>query len=204
MTDAAGEHYLHLDFDQSGEPAAGQRAGPGDGDGRQPPGLGGHDHPAGAPGQPVRGFAQRAYFVEQGTPLKVDFIVTDLDGKPVADRPVDRAGRAAGVEIPRRRPGRKKKPTCRLCELGSAGQPVTCTFETPVGGTYRITATVTDEQGRTEPEPPHPLGERREAPARARGGARRSHADPRQRNLPAGRRGARSWCRRRSARPRAC
>ena len=29
------------------------------------------------------------YFVGRGTPLKVDFIVTDLDGNAVADRPVE-------------------------------------------------------------------------------------------------------------------
>ena len=87
-------------------------------------------------------------FVERGTPLKVDFIVTDLDGNPVADRPVEVQRRPAGLEIPGRRAGRKWKPTCRPAASGSAQTPVTCTFETPLGGTYRITATVTDDQGR--------------------------------------------------------
>ena len=34
------------------------------------------------------------------------------------------------------------------CTVDPATEPVRCTFETPEGGTYRITATVTDEQGR--------------------------------------------------------
>ena len=37
---------------------------------------------------------------------------------------------------------------CADLQLGSQAEPVTCTFETPVGGSYQITATVTDEQGR--------------------------------------------------------
>ena len=42
------------------------------------------------------GLRSDRYFVERGTPLKVDFIVTDIDGKPVADRPVE--VRAARLE----------------------------------------------------------------------------------------------------------
>ena len=34
------------------------------------------------------------------------------------------------------------------CSMLSALQPQTCSFDTPVGGSYRITALVTDEQGR--------------------------------------------------------
>ena len=34
------------------------------------------------------------------------------------------------------------------CKLGSTTEPVTCVFETPVGGRYQITAVVTDELGR--------------------------------------------------------
>ena len=35
------------------------------------------------------GLRSDSYFVEKGTPLKVDFIVTDLDGNPVENRPVE-------------------------------------------------------------------------------------------------------------------
>ena len=35
------------------------------------------------------GLRSDSYFVENGTPLKVDFIVTDLDGNPIENRPVE-------------------------------------------------------------------------------------------------------------------
>ncbi len=34
------------------------------------------------------GIRSERYFVGRGTPLKIEFIVTDLDGNPVSDRPV--------------------------------------------------------------------------------------------------------------------
>jgi uncharacterized protein YfaS (alpha-2-macroglobulin family) len=34
------------------------------------------------------------------------------------------------------------------CTVGSQAEPVSCTFETPLGGRYQITATVTDSLGR--------------------------------------------------------
>ena len=86
------------------------------------------------------GLRSERYFVERGTPLKVDFIVTDLDGNPVADRPVEVQRRPPGMEIPRRAIGRKKKSTCRNAARVPRRNPVTCTFETPIGGSYRITA----------------------------------------------------------------
>jgi hypothetical protein len=47
-------------------------------------------HPAGAPGKTCTwACAASATFVERGEPLKIDLIVTDLDGNPVADRPVE-------------------------------------------------------------------------------------------------------------------
>ncbi len=86
-------------------------------------------------------------FVDRGTPLKVDFIVTDLDGNPVADRPVE--VRAARLEWKYRSGSwQEEEADVQTCSQGSQAEPVTCEFDTPVGGTYRITATVSDEQGR--------------------------------------------------------
>jgi hypothetical protein len=42
-------------------------------------------------------------FVQRGEPLRVQAIVTDLDGKAVAGRPLALARRAAGVDAPGRR-----------------------------------------------------------------------------------------------------
>ena len=86
-------------------------------------------------------------FYEQGKPILVDAIVTDLDGKPVADRPIDlravrlewqwNKGTWSEVEVGEQR-----------LTLGSQAQPVSGSFDTPEGGTYRLTAKITDAQGR--------------------------------------------------------
>ena len=87
-TDASGTHYLGLDFNQQGDP----------GQDPQPQSVVAQAtvmdvnrqawsstttllvHPA----DPYIGLRSDRYFVERGTPLKVDFIVTDLDGNPVS------------------------------------------------------------------------------------------------------------------------
>ena len=88
------------------------------------------------------GLRSDRFFVERGTPLKIDFIVTDLDGNPVADRPVE--VRAARLDWKIKDGNwQEEEADVQTCSQGSAKEPVTCTFDTPVGGTYRITATVT-------------------------------------------------------------
>ncbi len=86
-------------------------------------------------------------FVEREEPLPIEAIVTDLDGRPVT-----------GVEITMRASRmewryvndewREEALAPQNCIIESAAQPVRCTFETPEGGTYRITAEVTDPEGR--------------------------------------------------------
>jgi alpha-2-macroglobulin len=149
-TDAGGTHYLRLDFDQVS--------------------LGANPQPVSVlasasvmdvnrqawssstsllvhPASLYVGLRSDRYFVERGTPLKVDFIVTDLEGKPVADRPVEI--QAARLEWKYQDGNWQNVPTdIQKCQQGSAATPVTCTFETAVGGEYQITATVTDESGR--------------------------------------------------------
>ncbi len=87
------------------------------------------------------------YFVEKGTPIKVDMIVTDLDGNPAEDRMVN--ARAARLEW-KFRDGRwsQEEADVQNCDIASMKEVVTCQFETPVGGTYRISAEVSDEKGR--------------------------------------------------------
>ena len=93
------------------------------------------------------GLRSDRYFVERGQPLKIDFIVTDLDGEPVEDRLLEM--QAARLEW-KYRGGEwlEEEVDTQECNLGSTTEPVTCVFETPVGGSYQITAVVTDELGR--------------------------------------------------------
>ncbi|WP_420627315.1 alpha-2-macroglobulin family protein [Candidatus Leptofilum sp.] len=83
-------------------------------------------------------------FVEQGEPLEIETIVTDIDGAAVAGTAVSIT--AARLEW---NYGSGYQPVETLhCNVSSTTEPVTCTFDTDKGGTYEITAVVTDAQGR--------------------------------------------------------
>jgi len=150
-TDASGTHYLGLDFNQKGDPAKDP----------QPQSVVAQAtvmdvnrqawsstttllvHPA----HVYIGLRSDRYFVERGTPLKVDFIVTDLDGNAIENRAVEiTAGRLEwktknGIWV-------EEVVDVQTCSLLSKPEPATCSFETPLGGSYQITAIVTDELGR--------------------------------------------------------
>ena len=147
LTDSTGTHFLHLDFaeDNGSRPLSIQAQATVMDVNRQA----WTDtttllvHPANL----YVGLRSQRYFVELGTPLEIDFIVTDLDGNPVVDRPVE--VRAARLEWKYSGSSWKQvEVDIQTCKLGSKEEPVTCTFETPIGGTYQITALVTDELGR--------------------------------------------------------
>ncbi|MEK6752073.1 MAG: alpha-2-macroglobulin family protein [Chloroflexota bacterium] len=147
-TDASGTHYLGLDFNPQGDPAKNP----------QPYSVMAQStvtdvnrqawssattlliHPADV----YIGLRSESYFVERGTPLDVNFIVTDLDGNPIENR---------AVEITAGRLDWKYKNgdwveevvDVQICSLLSAPEPDSCSFETPLGGQYQITAIVTDK-----------------------------------------------------------
>ena len=94
------------------------------------------------------GIRSQEYFVERGKPIELDLIVTDLDGNPVPDHQIEvNAARLewkyTGGEW------QEQEVDPQTCQLGSQSEPVACTFETPLGGRYRITAQVNDQFGRT-------------------------------------------------------
>ena len=146
-TDATGTHYLRLDFegDTGGRPVSVSADATVMDVNRQAwtSNTSLLVHPASL----YVGLRSERYFVERGNPLKIELIVTDLDGLPVGDRPVEVT--AARLEW-KFRSGywQEVEADVQTCKVGSGSQPVTCTFETPIGGTYRITATVVDEMGR--------------------------------------------------------
>ena len=150
-TDASGTHYLNLKFNQKGDPAQDP----------QPQSVVAQAtvmdvnrqawsstttllvHPADL----YIGIRSDRYFVGRGTPLKIDFIVTDLDGNAVADRPVEiTAGRLEWKN--RNGTWAEEVIDVQTCSVLSKPEPDTCSFETPLGGSYQITAQVTDELGR--------------------------------------------------------
>ena len=147
MTDASGTHYLKIDLESGGKPEplsvlaqatvmdVNRQAWTGT--------TSLLVHPA----RLYVGIRSPQYFVERGVPLRVDLIVTDLDGKPVDDRPIQ--ARAARLEWKYRNGSwSEEEVDVQTCQVGSSTEPVSCKFETNLGGTYRITATITDEKGR--------------------------------------------------------
>jgi uncharacterized protein YfaS (alpha-2-macroglobulin family) len=86
-------------------------------------------------------------FVQHGEPLKLDAIVTDLDGKAVAGRKVQ--VHAVRLDWDWSEDGYNvKEVDPRDCELTSSDKAERCTIPTGEGGMYRVSATITDDQGR--------------------------------------------------------
>lgn len=146
ITDAAGVHRLKLDFDAvvPAEPTSVHVEATVNDVNRQA-WTGSTDllvHPATL----YVGLRTDRMFVEREEPLAVEVIVTDLDGKPAAG--VDVQLSMARLEWTWQDDGYQEqelKP--QPCAVKSKTEPVTCTFETPEGGTYRIRATVVDAAG---------------------------------------------------------
>jgi alpha-2-macroglobulin len=147
QTDAEGKHYLKLNFDSSAGPRPVSVAAQATVMDVNRQAWTGSTNLLVHPANIYVGLHSDRYFVERGTPLKIDFIVTDLEGKPVTDHLVDL--QAARLEWKNRGGSwSEEEVDIQKCSQGSQDKPVTCTFETPVGGTYRITATITDDHGR--------------------------------------------------------
>ncbi len=147
VTDAAGNHYLQLDFDGM--------------DGAKP-----YNVTAAAtvmdvnrqawssstsllvhPSSLYVGLRSDRTFVRQGAPLDIDLIVTDLDGNPQADVVIEVT--AARLEWRTERGvWQQVEADGQTCTVASAAEPVTCSFATDKGGEYQITAVVTDSSGR--------------------------------------------------------
>ena len=102
------------------------------------------------------GLRTARYFVEQGEPLSVEVVVTDIDGNAIEGHGA--VVRAALLDWEYRqgmwREIEKESQECAVKTTAAAGPDDTelefasCTFDTGVGGQYRITATVVDGAGR--------------------------------------------------------
>lgn len=93
------------------------------------------------------GLKRERYFVEQGQPIHVDLLVVDRDGKVRPGRPVE--VEAVRLDWDFGAVGWQSQDKDRqVCKATSGGKDERCSFETPEGGTYRITATVRDDKGR--------------------------------------------------------
>jgi uncharacterized protein YfaS (alpha-2-macroglobulin family) len=146
-TDASGKHRLRIDFDSVNPPrpsvvTAGARV---------------QDvnrqtwnstatflvHPADL----YVGLKSDKTFVQQGEPLVVQSIVTDLDGKAIANRDVKlRTVLLDWKQVKGEWKQVEENP--QDCAIQSGADAVTCTFVSKEGGTYRVTAMIHDDHGR--------------------------------------------------------
>lgn len=83
-------------------------------------------------------------FVQQGEPVAVKAIVTDLDGKLVEGREIKMVATRLGY---RQEDGSwtRFETDPQECSIRSSNSAVTCTFETKTGGDYTVRATVRDD-----------------------------------------------------------
>jgi len=146
-TDGGGRHVLRLDFDGGGPPRAmNVRAEASVQDVNRQSWTSASDllvHPASV----YVGLKSDRYFVQRGQPLSIDLIVVDLDGRAVPGRPV--AVRAERLDWKQEKgQGKEVVAEQQDCAVTSAADASRCTFTTKEGGPYRITAQVTDTEGR--------------------------------------------------------
>ena len=149
-TDATGTHYLQIDFDGPDVdlPTSVRAEATVFDVNRQA--WASHTDLLVHPAEYYVGLRSDRTFVERGTPLRIDAVVTDIDGELVAGRSVEVvAGRLEWVqnngtwseEL-------ADETTCTITSTADVtDQSMRCEFPTEVGGTYRITAIVTDGAG---------------------------------------------------------
>lgn len=87
-------------------------------------------------------------FVERGQPLKVEVVVSDLDGKLVAGRKLEVRATRLEWRRERGRGYREVEVEPQSCSVTSEAKPVPCSFKTEKGGSYRIAAATRDDEGR--------------------------------------------------------
>ncbi|MBW6473345.1 MAG: Ig-like domain-containing protein [Anaerolineaceae bacterium] len=146
-TDASGNHYLQMDFEAKEETRPQSIVAEAVVMDVNRQAWAGSTTLMVHPADVYVGLRSEKYFVEKNEPLKIDLIVTDLDGNAVPNQPIKvTAGRIVWkyqkgewIEI---------FENVQSCQVNSKEEPVQCSFETPLGGKYQIKATVTDEKGR--------------------------------------------------------
>ncbi|HZB44988.1 MAG TPA: MG2 domain-containing protein, partial [Pyrinomonadaceae bacterium] len=147
-TDASGRHTLRLDFDSVNPP--------------QPSNVSAQATVTDVnrqawtsnatmlvhPSDLYVGLRSERLFVQQGEPLVVNSIVTDLDGRLVAGREVRVRAALLEWKYAKGQWQQVESKTPEECTVRSAAEAVRCTFRPKAGGTYRVTARVYDDRER--------------------------------------------------------
>jgi uncharacterized protein YfaS (alpha-2-macroglobulin family) len=147
VTDSSGIHYLRMDFEETALPRPTSVLAQATVFDVNRQAWAGYTSLLVHPANLYVGLRSERYFVERGKPLEIELIVTDLDGNAIADRLI--SVEAARLEWKYQDGSwREVEVDVQECQVGSELEPVGCTFETTVGGSYQITAVITDEMGR--------------------------------------------------------
>jgi len=146
-TDAAGKHRLRIDFDSVNPPRASNvsaQASVTDVNRQQWTATTNLlVHPADL----YVGLKSDRTFVQQGEPLIVQAIVTDLDGKAVINRAIKM--RAVLLDwVYEKGKWAQKESNPQDCTVQSGSNVVKCTFTPKEGGMYRVTARIQDDRER--------------------------------------------------------
>lgn len=144
VTDAEGKHRLHIDFDRinPARPSTITASASVSDVNRQR--WASETRLLVHPANLYVGLKTDRSFVQQGEPVAVKAIVTDLDGKLVEGREIKMVATRLGW---RQEEGswRRFETDPQECSIRSSSSAVTCTFETKTGGDYTVRATVHDD-----------------------------------------------------------
>jgi uncharacterized protein YfaS (alpha-2-macroglobulin family) len=146
-TDAAGKHRLRIDFDSVKPPRASNvqaQASVVDVNRQQ---WSSSSNLLVHPADLYVGLRSERTFVQQGEPLVVEAIVTDLDGKAVTNREIKM--RAVMLDwVYEKGEWKQKETNPQECTVTSGTVAVKCTFTPKLGGMYRVTARIHDDRER--------------------------------------------------------
>ena len=146
-TDASGKHHLRIDFDAVNPPRATSVTAEASVQDVNRQTLNATTTMIVHPADLYVGLRSQSTFVQQGEPLNVEAIVTDLDGKAAANRSIKM--RAVLLDWVYEKGEYKQKETNpQECSVVSASDVVKCVFNPKEGGTYRVTASIMDERER--------------------------------------------------------
>jgi uncharacterized protein YfaS (alpha-2-macroglobulin family) len=146
-TDAAGNHRLRIDFDSVTPPRATTVTATANVQDVNRQSVGSTATMLVHPADLYVGLRTKRWFVQKGEPLVIDSIVTDLDGKAIANREI--RVRAALLDWTYEKGEYKERETNpQECVIKSGADATQCRFETREGGRYRIMARVYDDKER--------------------------------------------------------
>ncbi len=146
-TDASGKHRLRIDFDSVTPPRATSVTATANVQDVNRQSVGSTFNFLVHPADLYVGLRPQRWFVQKGEPLVIDSIVTDLDGKAVANREIRM--RAALIDWTYEKgEWKERESNAQECVVKSGANATQCRFETREGGRYRITARIYDDRER--------------------------------------------------------